>query len=60
MSSPRKPRNYWKLAIAGLLLLAAVPVALEYTCPMHPEIRKEQPGRCPECGMKLVPVEESE
>lgn len=22
---------------------------------MHPEIRKEKPGRCPKCGMKLVP-----
>ncbi|MEK7460336.1 MAG: heavy metal translocating P-type ATPase [Patescibacteria group bacterium] len=27
-----------------------------YTCPMHPEIRKERPGMCPECGMNLVPV----
>jgi hypothetical protein len=26
-----------------------------YTCPMHPEVRAEQPGRCPKCGMKLVP-----
>src|SRR3989344_3024488 len=25
-----------------------------YTCPMHPEIRKEMPGMCPECGMALV------
>lgn len=26
-----------------------------YTCPMHPAVRKEHPGICPECGMKLVP-----
>ncbi len=26
-----------------------------YTCPMHPEIRRERPGICPECGMNLVP-----
>ena len=26
-----------------------------YTCPMHPQIRKEKPGMCPECGMALVP-----
>ena len=28
-----------------------------YTCPMHPNIISEEPGRCPECGMKLLPVE---
>ena len=26
-----------------------------YTCPMHPEIKQERPGYCPECGMNLVP-----
>src|SRR3989344_5288867 len=25
-----------------------------YTCPMHPEIQKDQPGICPECGMVLL------
>jgi P-type Cu+ transporter len=29
----------------------------EYTCPMHPEIRKKGPGSCPICGMALEPVE---
>ena len=28
----------------------------EYTCPMHPEIRQDQPGDCPICGMSLVPT----
>ncbi len=27
-----------------------------YTCPMHPEVRQDHPGRCPKCGMDLVPV----
>jgi Cu+-exporting ATPase len=27
-----------------------------YTCPMHPQIRKAQPGNCPICGMTLEPV----
>jgi FtsP/CotA-like multicopper oxidase with cupredoxin domain len=28
--------------------------ALVYTCPMHPEVVSEEPGRCPSCGMKLI------
>ena len=28
--------------------------AIEYTCPMHPDISSEQPGNCPKCGMTLV------
>lgn len=24
-----------------------------YTCPMHPEIRRNEPGNCPKCGMAL-------
>ncbi len=27
-----------------------------YTCPMHPEVRTDAPGRCPYCGMELVAV----
>ena len=25
-----------------------------YACPMHPEVLRDQPGKCPECGMKLL------
>jgi hypothetical protein len=31
----------------------------KYTCLMHPEVATDQPGDCPKCGMKLVPVEGS-
>jgi Cu+-exporting ATPase len=27
-----------------------------YTCPMHPEIVRDEPGSCPICGMALEPV----
>ncbi|HUU23899.1 MAG TPA: heavy metal translocating P-type ATPase [Phycisphaerae bacterium] len=27
-----------------------------YTCPMHPDVRRDGPGACPECGMALEPV----
>ncbi|MBK0401857.1 efflux RND transporter periplasmic adaptor subunit [Adhaeribacter sp. BT258] len=26
-----------------------------YTCPMHPEVTSDKPGRCPECNMFLEP-----
>ena len=29
-----------------------------YTCPMHPQIIRDQPGQCPICGMDLVKKEE--
>ena len=25
-----------------------------YTCPMHPEVISDKPGKCPKCGMTLV------
>jgi len=29
----------------------------QFTCPMHPEVVKDEPGSCPICGMDLVPME---
>jgi Cu(I)/Ag(I) efflux system membrane fusion protein len=54
------------IAIAILFFLvsckAKKKVALQnpdvfYTCSMHPQIMQDQPGNCPICGMKLIPVE---
>lgn len=28
-----------------------------WTCSMHPQIRKNEPGDCPICGMDLIPLE---
>jgi P-type Cu+ transporter len=28
-----------------------------WTCPMHPEVRRDGPGQCPLCGMALEPLE---
>lgn len=34
---------------------AAGAADVEYTCPMHPEVRQIGPGHCPICGMALDP-----
>ncbi|HEX4595650.1 MAG TPA: heavy metal translocating P-type ATPase [Bryobacteraceae bacterium] len=34
----------------------ATAAGVEYTCPMHPEVRQIGPGACPKCGMALEPV----
>jgi hypothetical protein len=47
----------------ALALLGALPALaqepgekpVEFLCPMDPDIREKKPGRCPRCGMKLLP-----
>ena len=34
--------------------LLATAAATIYSCPMHPEVTSQEPGRCPQCGMKLL------
>jgi hypothetical protein len=31
----------------------------KYTCPMHPEVILDKPGKCPKCGMNLVKVKQA-
>jgi Cu(I)/Ag(I) efflux system membrane fusion protein len=35
---------------------AVAPKAETWTCSMHPQIRQPKPGKCPICGMDLIPV----
>ncbi|HEV7347311.1 efflux RND transporter periplasmic adaptor subunit [Telluribacter sp.] len=60
-------RNYIGSVLIGVLLLLAISSCKQehdsahehgqkYTCPMHPQIIKEEPGACPICGMDLVPM----
>ena len=52
-------------AIVGLVLLIAwwpkgaseaAAKSDTWTCSMHPQIRLPNPGECPICGMKLIPI----
>ena len=33
---------------------APAPSAEVWTCPMHPEVVQDHPGKCPKCNMDLV------
>ena len=46
----------WIRAAGGTSGGAAVTAGSIFTCPMHPQIRQPAPGRCPICGMALVPA----
>ena len=37
----------------GNQLKKKVPLKVVYSCPMHPEVLKNKPGKCPKCGMNL-------
>lgn len=39
---------------------AAGQTAEVWTCSMHPQIRQPQPGKCPLCGMDLIPAASGE
>ena len=39
---------------AGTILQTMGQTKTIYTCPMHPQIQQDKPGKCPICGMTLV------
>jgi FtsP/CotA-like multicopper oxidase with cupredoxin domain len=49
------------LALVAEMDLAEPPlppeVSVTYVCPMHAEVISDEPGRCPKCGMKLMPAQ---
>ncbi|MFZ5494292.1 MAG: efflux RND transporter periplasmic adaptor subunit [Verrucomicrobiota bacterium] len=53
---PFLPRLLTVAVIAGLFAVAAVAAEQLWTCGMHPQIIKKEPGNCPICGMALTPI----
>src|SRR6185503_8698754 len=61
-------RKHAKLLLVGMLMVS-IPVLIisrmpagvsfaqqqevEYSCPMHPEVKSKKAGSCPKCGMTL-------
>jgi predicted RNA-binding Zn-ribbon protein involved in translation (DUF1610 family) len=33
---------------------------VKYSCPMHPDVTSNKPGKCPKCGMDLVRSEKKQ
>ena len=42
--------------LGGAMPAAPVAGKTQWTCPMHPQIVRDQPGSCPICGMALEPM----
>jgi len=55
-SNPLSFRLLTGILLAALLASAVAAAEQLYTCGMHPQIIKKEPGNCPICGMKLTPI----
>ena len=49
-------KQFVSIVLAMLLAGTSFAQVVQYTCPMHPEIKSSKPGSCPKCGMNLVKV----
>jgi FtsP/CotA-like multicopper oxidase with cupredoxin domain len=53
----REPDKVLSFVASMPLLYGEQVQASSYACPMHPEVTASEPGTCPKCGMRLVPVQ---
>jgi hypothetical protein len=47
-------RRQFALTLPALAGLGWAEPPEQYVCPMHPEVRRPAPGKCPLCGMTLI------
>ena len=50
------PAKYRPPGPAATNLPAAAEPGRQYTCPMHPDVVRDERGACPKCGMALEPL----
>jgi P-type Cu+ transporter len=55
--TPQAPPSLLPIHQAAAPAHAQARNKIRYTCPMHPEVIQFGPGRCPECGMALEPMD---
>src|SRR5262245_58582999 len=46
----------WRLGASHRPAPVEARVAAKYRCAMHPQVVSDRPGKCPICGMQLVPI----
>lgn len=56
LNGPPQPMSSQLVGIKRTPKADVGPSAQSYTCPMHPEVRNENPSACPKCGMALEPL----
>ncbi|HSL18633.1 MAG TPA: efflux RND transporter periplasmic adaptor subunit [Methylomirabilota bacterium] len=54
------PVETWVADLIGSEPRTSEPDAELWTCPMHPDVIRSDPGQCPVCGMDLVPMADDE
>ena len=54
-ANPAKYLTNTSASAATVPTITALALGTVYTCPMHPEVRQNNPGACPKCGMALEP-----
>jgi Cu(I)/Ag(I) efflux system membrane fusion protein len=56
MPMPARPPGPMPRSPKAAASMAPAAPSIIYSCPMHPEVRSNTPGKCPKCGMNLEPV----